>query len=152
MEKHLRVLSVLRVGFLVKLGPLHLRCVGEHLDQVIMQAVVELALEGPLELRVIEVARVQLEIIGVHRYRRVLELDDHGHALPILARVKLQQRVLVAEQLPQHAVEARVGGKCRHFQLTGQAISDQQLASKLQTKRSVQVQALGPTLHDQANR
>ncbi len=42
-----------------------LRSADEHLHQVIVQAVEDLALEGPLELRVVEIARMQLEVIGV---------------------------------------------------------------------------------------
>ncbi len=46
-----------------------LRSPREHLDQVIVQAVVELSLKSPLELWMIEVARVQFEIISVYGNR-----------------------------------------------------------------------------------
>ena len=36
-----------------------------------MQAIEELALEGPLELRMIEVAGVQVKVVGMHRDRRI---------------------------------------------------------------------------------
>ena len=41
-----------------------------------MQRVIELALETPLELRSVEVPRMQVEVVGVHRNDFIFELDD----------------------------------------------------------------------------
>ena len=41
-----------------------LRCADEHLDQVIVQAVENLPLQSPLELRIVKVAWMQIEIVG----------------------------------------------------------------------------------------
>jgi len=60
-----------------------------------MQAVVELTLEGPLELRMIEVARVQIKIVSVYRNVRILELDDDLNAITLGPRMESQQRMFV---------------------------------------------------------
>src|ERR1019366_1622835 len=68
-----------------------LRRAHEHLHQVIVQTVEELALKGPLELRVVQIAGMQLEVVRV--YRRVgsnPQPDDHLHRFAFSARVKLQ--------------------------------------------------------------
>ena len=75
-----------------------LRSTGEHLDQVVVQAVVELALETPFELRMFQVARMQVEVISVYRHRRIAELDDDLHDVAVLARGKIQQWMLVLRQ------------------------------------------------------
>src|SRR5579864_4086565 len=48
----------------------------EHLDEVVVQRVVELALEGPFKLRVVEVAGMQVEVVSVDGNGFVFELDD----------------------------------------------------------------------------
>src|ERR1039458_5380260 len=53
-----------------------LRVFGEHLDNVIMHAIVELPLKRPGELRMIQVARMHLVIVGVQAQRLVPEIDD----------------------------------------------------------------------------
>ena len=78
--------------------------------EIIVQRVVELALEAPFELRVVEVARVQVEIIRVHRDRGVFELDDDFHAFALGARGEVQQRMLVEAELGEDSVEAGGGG------------------------------------------
>jgi hypothetical protein len=75
-----------------------------------VQCVVKLALEAPLELRVIEIAGVEIEIIGMHGNGRVFELDDDFHPFALRTRGKVQQRMLVELQLGENAVEARVRG------------------------------------------
>jgi hypothetical protein len=87
-----------------------LRGADEHFDEVVVQRVVELALEAPFELRVVEVAGMKVEIIRVHRDRSVLELDDDFHAFAFGARGKVQQGMLVKAELGEDAVEARGGG------------------------------------------
>jgi len=72
-----------------------LRRAGEHLDQVIVQAIIELALEAPLELRMFQVARMQIEIISVHGHGGIAKLNDDLHDFAVLTRGKLQQWMLV---------------------------------------------------------
>jgi len=86
-----------------------LRSANKHLDQIIVQAVKELTLKGPLKLRVVEVPGMQLEIIGMHGSVGVFELDDDFHRFAFGARVEVQQWVFVKSELMQDAVEARIG-------------------------------------------
>ena len=71
-----------------------------------MQAIIKLPLEGPLELGMVEVTRVHLEVIGVHRNGRVLEIDDDLDAVMLFARTELKKRVFVETELSQHAFES----------------------------------------------
>jgi hypothetical protein len=87
-----------------------LRGADEHFHEVVVQCVEELALEAPFELRVVEVARVQVEIVGVDWNRFVFELDDDLDAFAFGAGGKAQQWMLVEEELSEDAVEAGVGG------------------------------------------
>ena len=74
-----------------------------------MQAGKELVLEGPLELRMIEVARMHAEVVGMHRHGGIAEIDDDLDALALLARVERQQRMLVQLELIEDALQARIG-------------------------------------------
>lgn len=74
-----------------------------------MQAIVKLTLKAPFKLRVVQVAFVQVKIIGVHGNGRILELDDDLHALSLPARGEVQERVLVEAQLGKHAFQAAIG-------------------------------------------
>lgn len=67
---------------------LHLRGAGEHLDEIVVQAIVKLTLERPFKLRIGEVARVEFEIVGVNRNGRVLEGDDEFDRVILQARVE----------------------------------------------------------------
>jgi len=87
-----------------------LRCANEHFHEVVVQGIVELALETPFELRIVEVARVEIEIVGVHGDGFVFEFDDDLNALAFGASGKVQKRMLVEVELGLDAVEARVGG------------------------------------------
>jgi len=60
-----------------------------------MQTVVKLALEFPLELRMIEVAGMKFEVVGMDRNRGTFEIDNDFHCLALGAGGKIQQRVLV---------------------------------------------------------
>ena len=71
-----------------------------------MQCVVKLALKAPFELRVVEIAGMQIEIIGVHGNGRVFELDDDFHAFAFGARREVQQRMLVKAELGEDAIKA----------------------------------------------
>ena len=75
-----------------------------------MQAVVELALEAPFEPRIIQVAWMQVKVVGVHRNRRTLELDDYFHTFALGARREIQQRVLIKAELSEDPFEAGGGG------------------------------------------
>ena len=60
-----------------------------------MQAIVELALECPLKLRMLEVPRMHLKQVGVNGNGAMLQLDRHLHAIAFWCRAELEQRVLV---------------------------------------------------------
>src|SRR5215469_851798 len=86
-----------------------LRRAGKHLDQVVVQRVVELPLKLPLKLRVIEIAGMQFVEIGVHRHGAMRELNADLDPVAFGARIEAEQRVLVEAQLGEHAVEAGIG-------------------------------------------
>ncbi len=65
-----------------------LRRADEHLDQVVVQAVEELALKGPLELRIVEIAGMQIEVVGVHRRIGEAWPDDDLDGLALVARAR----------------------------------------------------------------
>lgn len=104
----------------------------EHFDHVIVQAVVELALESPFELRMIEVAGMKLEIIGMHWDGRTPELDDDFHGLALGARGEIEQRVLVEFQLRKNPFQPRIRIFGHDTILTGVVV----MCSKLTTDRS----------------
>ena len=74
-----------------------------------MQAVIELALEAPLKLRMIEVSRMQLKVISMHRDGGILELDDDLDAICFRPGVKIQQRMFVQAQLCEDALQTNIG-------------------------------------------
>jgi hypothetical protein len=82
-----------------------LRRTYKHLDQVIVEAVEQLALEGPLELRVVEIARMQLEVVRVDRRIGETRTNDHLDRVALGAGVEFHQRVLVEAELVLHAGE-----------------------------------------------
>jgi hypothetical protein len=72
-----------------------LRRADEHLDEIVVQRIVELALEIPGKLRVIEVSRMDLKLVGMHRDGRVLQIDqDFNHAVRF-PRGESQQGMIV---------------------------------------------------------
>ena len=100
------------------LGPVLGRA-DEHLDHVVVQTVVELALEFPLELRMIEVPGMKLEVIGVHWDRRIPEVDDDFYGFALGAGGKMEQWVLVQFQLRQNALKPRVCRIAHNLILSG---------------------------------
>ena len=66
-----------------------------------MQCVIELPLKRPFELRMIEIAGMQIEVIGVHWNRRILELNDDLYGFSLAVSRKVEQRVLVQSQLAE---------------------------------------------------
>ena len=85
-----------------------LGCADEHLDKVVVERVVKLALEAPLKLRVVEIARVEIEVVDVHGDGLVFEADDDLDAVALGARGKVQQRMFVETKLGEDAIEAGV--------------------------------------------
>ena len=78
----------------------------KHLDQIVVQAIKDLPLEGPLELRVIEIARVQLEVVSVNCRIGEAGPDYYFNGIAFGTSVKLDQRMLVEPQLVLHARQA----------------------------------------------
>ena len=72
-----------------------LRRANKHLHKIIVQCIEELALKAPFKLRIVEIARVQIEIVGVHGDGFIFELDDDLDTLAFLARGEVQQGMLV---------------------------------------------------------
>src|SRR5208283_1319086 len=68
-----------------------LRGADEHFDEVVVQSVVELALQMPGKLRMIEVAGVNRKHVGVNRDGRVFQIDQHFDNTVTLARGKGEQ-------------------------------------------------------------
>ena len=85
----------------------------EHLDEVVVEAIEKLALKGPLELRVVQVARMKLKVVGVHRHAWIFEANDHFHRLAAELRVEGEQRMLVKRELIQNTLQARIC-RCLH--------------------------------------
>jgi hypothetical protein len=73
--------------------------VGKHLDEVVVQAIVELALQMPRELGMLKVAGMNWQHVSVDRNGRVLEVDQHFDNAVILPSGKSQQRMLVEPQV-----------------------------------------------------
>src|SRR5579859_254728 len=82
-----------------------LRRPNEHLHEVVVERVVKLALEAPLELRIVEVARMQIEIVGMDRDAFILELNDDFDPVILGTGREVQQRVLVQAKLREHALQ-----------------------------------------------
>src|ERR1017187_6718760 len=87
--------------------PAMLRSADEHLDQVVVQAVEELALEGPLELCVVEIARMQLEIVNMNRRIGEAWADDHLDGFTFDAGIELDQGMFVEAKLLLYAPNSR---------------------------------------------
>ena len=75
-----------------------------------MQRVVELPLKLPLKLGMVEIARVQLVGVGVHRHRAMNELNHNLDSLALGARGEGHERMFVKAQLSEHAFQAGIGG------------------------------------------
>src|SRR5579862_6063089 len=84
---------------------LPLRVARKHFDHIVVQAVVELALEGPRELLIFDFSRPQQELVGVHLDARRPEANFHFDAVRRLVRVKGEERMLVPRQLDLHFFE-----------------------------------------------
>jgi len=60
-----------------------------------MEAVVELALEFPFELGMIEVSRMKFEVVGMYGNRWILELNDDFHRTAFGPGREIEQGMLV---------------------------------------------------------
>ena len=80
----------------------------KHFDDVVVQAVIELSLEPPLELGMIEIAGMKFEVVGMHRDWRIPEVDDDFNGFALDPRREIEQGVLVEFQLLQHTLKPRV--------------------------------------------
>jgi hypothetical protein len=80
----------------------------EHFDQVIVQAIVKLALKAPFELRIVQIARMQIEVIRVHWDAWIPKLDDQLDAIALGARIEIKQRMLVETKLGENALQSRI--------------------------------------------
>ena len=76
-----------------------------------MQAIVEVALQGPGELRMLDVARMQRRVVGVQAQAAILQLDHQLDGAVVLARREIHQRVLVAAQLGFDLLQDRRGSR-----------------------------------------
>jgi hypothetical protein len=81
----------------------------EHLDQVIVQAIEQLALERPFELWMVKIARVHLEVIRVHGDSGILETDDDFDSIAFFPGTEVEQWVFIETQLFKHTIEAGHG-------------------------------------------
>src|ERR1700704_4401720 len=90
--------------FLPPIGTI-LRSANEHFHEIIVQGVIELALKAPFKLSIVEVARVHVKIISVHRHGWIFELNNYFHTVPLGARRKIKQRMLVQSQLMENATQ-----------------------------------------------
>ena len=78
-------------------------CADEHLDQIIVQAVEELALEGPLKLRIVEIARMQVVVVGVDHGLGKARTQDNLDAVALRPRTERHQRMLIQLELIEDA-------------------------------------------------
>jgi hypothetical protein len=78
----------------------------EHFHEVVVQGVEELALETPFELRVIKVAGMHVEIVGMDGNGGVFEFDDDLDTFAFSACGKIHQRMLVEAELCEDAIKA----------------------------------------------
>ncbi len=74
-----------------------------------MQTVVELPLESPFELSVIQIPRMKFEVVGMHGDRWTFEFDDHFHGFALGASGEMEQGMLIKAQLGEDTCEPRVG-------------------------------------------
>jgi len=74
-----------------------------------VQAVIQLPLELPLKLRVIEIPRVEFEVVGVYGDRRVSVIDENFDPLAFGVSGEIQQGMFVECKLLKNTLQPRVG-------------------------------------------
>src|ERR1700757_2242392 len=90
---------------------LPLRIAGEHFDHIVVEAVVEMLLEGPGELGMLDFARAQLNRVLVDFRLRGLEANQHFHRFFCAASLEIEQRMLVFRKFVLHLREHFVFGR-----------------------------------------
>jgi len=98
-----------------------LRSADEHFDEVVVQRIEELALEAPFELRMVEVAGMELEVIGMDRDGRVFESDSEFDPLAFRVCGKIQQWMFVESELVEDSIQAR-GSSFGHRRIVKQGL------------------------------
>ena len=79
----------------------------EHFNEVIVQAVVNLVLQVPFKLRMIQIASVDRKNIGMHRKIRVIQIDQDLDGPVVVARRKGKKRMLVAPEVIANLLQVR---------------------------------------------
>ena len=74
-----------------------------------MQAIIELPLKRPFELGMVEIPRMHLKQVCVHRHGAMLQLNRNFDAFSLDGRPKIQERMFVKTQLRQHTFQG--GGR-----------------------------------------
>src|SRR5271165_3783572 len=82
-----------------------LRGTEKHFDEIVVQSVIELVLQMPGELRMIEVAGMDRKHIGVNGDGRVLQVDQNFDRSTVLARGKGEQRMLIELQMVEDSLQ-----------------------------------------------
>ena len=72
---------------------LGVRCADEHLDEVVVQAIVKLTLKCPRKLWMIEIARMHIEIVCMNWNGYIFCIDDELNAIAMRARGEVEQRM-----------------------------------------------------------
>jgi hypothetical protein len=78
--------------------------VGKHFDEIVMQAVVELVLQMPGELGMIQIAGMNGEHVGVNGEGGVFQVNQNFDDAILLARGKGEQGMLVKAEVLKHLV------------------------------------------------
>lgn len=94
-----------------------LRRVGEHFYEVIVQSVVELALQMPGKLRMVEIASVNGKHVGVNGDGGILQVDQNFYGAIVFADGEGEQRMLVEPQVLADFFD-RVGSRHRFIVLS----------------------------------
>jgi hypothetical protein len=84
-----------------------------------MESVIKLALEAPFKLGVVEVARMQIEVIRMYGNSLVSELNHDFHSFTLGTSRKIKQRMFVQPQLSEDAIQAS-GCGFRHTSIVRQ--------------------------------
>ena len=68
-------------------------CADEHFDEVVVQAIVKLALKCPCKLRMLEIARMQIEVVSVNGNGHIFGIDNELNSAFVSARREVEQRM-----------------------------------------------------------
>src|SRR5579862_701173 len=90
---------------------LPLRIADEHFDHIVVQAVVEMLLESPGELGMLDLSRAELNRVFVNVRLRRLEANHHFHRFFRAASLEIEQRMFVFREFMAHFQEHFVFGR-----------------------------------------